>query len=66
MRRLPMYMKSWISKLDSFMQFNEREILTHAGKISHQIAMETAKKNMQSILKKDRLLMVKKEMLLMN
>ena len=39
MRRKPMYMKDWIKKLDSFLQVNERNVLTHAGKI----AAETAK-----------------------
>ncbi len=33
-----MYMKDWISKLDAFLQFNEREILTDAGKVSAEIA----------------------------
>jgi hypothetical protein len=42
MRRIPMYMKDWIKKLDGFLHFNEREILTHAGEISHQLAVETA------------------------
>ena len=39
MRRIPMYMKDWIRKLDSFMHVNEREILVHAGKISHELAL---------------------------
>lgn len=38
-RRKPMYMADWISKLDEFMKISEREILTHAGKVSHEIAM---------------------------
>ena len=42
MRRIPMHMKDWIKKLDGFLQLNERDILTHAGKISHQLALETA------------------------
>lgn len=42
MRRLPMYMKDWISKLDGFMQLNDRNILTHAGTISHQLAIDKA------------------------
>ncbi len=42
MRRIPMYMKDWIKKLDGFLQLNERNILNHSGKISHQIAVETA------------------------
>ncbi|MBU1087903.1 MAG: virulence RhuM family protein [Candidatus Omnitrophica bacterium] len=43
MRRIPMYMKDWIKKLHGFLQLNERDILTHAGKISHQVASEKAK-----------------------
>lgn len=42
MRRIPMYMKDWIKKLDGFLNLNERNILLHAGKISHELAMETA------------------------
>jgi len=38
----PMYMRAWISKLDSFLQLGERDILTHAGKISHDLAVEKA------------------------
>jgi hypothetical protein len=36
----PMYMKDWIARLDSILQMNGRELLTHAGKISHQMALE--------------------------
>jgi hypothetical protein len=39
MRRKPMYMADWISKLDEFMKVSERDILTHAGKVSHEIAV---------------------------
>ena len=42
MRRIPMYMADWIKKLDAFLSLNERDILTHAGKISHQMAKEMA------------------------
>ena len=42
MRRIPMHMADWIKKLDVFMTLNERDILTHAGKISHQMAIELA------------------------
>ncbi len=40
-RRL-MYMKDWIAKLDDFMRLSERDILTHAGKISHDAALAKA------------------------
>ena len=33
-----MYMRDWIAKLDSFLQFNEREILNDAGSVSAEIA----------------------------
>lgn len=42
MRRVPMYMGDWIKKLDSFMTLNDRDILTHAGEISHEIAKQLA------------------------
>src|SRR4030066_1964731 len=41
-RRIPMHMKDWIQKLDGFLSLNDREILEHAGKISHQLAVEHA------------------------
>lgn len=40
--RRPMYMKDWISKLDDFLRLSERDILTHAGKISNEAAIEHA------------------------
>jgi hypothetical protein len=39
-QRAPMYMKDWISRLDSILQLNGRELLTHAGKISHDMALQ--------------------------
>jgi len=41
-RHKPMHMADWIQKLDAFLQFNERNILTHAGRISQQMAEEKA------------------------
>jgi hypothetical protein len=41
-QRTPMYMKDWIQRLDSLLQLNGRELLTHAGKISHEMAMQKA------------------------
>ena len=34
----PMYMKDWIQKLDDFLKLSGRQLLTHAGKISAEIA----------------------------
>lgn len=39
-QQTPMYMKDWIERLDVILKMNERELLTHAGKISHQMALE--------------------------
>jgi hypothetical protein len=36
----PMYMKDWIERLDGILKMNGRELLTHAGKISHETALE--------------------------
>ncbi len=46
MRRTPMHMADWISKLNAFLTLNERAILDHAGKISHDMAVELARANM--------------------
>ncbi len=42
LRRVPMHMRDWIAKLDAFLTVNERAILEHAGKISHEMAKELA------------------------
>jgi hypothetical protein len=39
-QRTPMYMKDWIQRLDSILQLNGRELLTHAGKVSHEKALQ--------------------------
>jgi len=39
----PMYMRDWIAKLDDFLRLGERDILTHAGKISHKDAVAVAR-----------------------
>lgn len=38
--RTPMYIKDWIKRLDSILQMNGRELLTHAGNISHEMALK--------------------------
>jgi hypothetical protein len=37
-----MYMHDWITKLDDFLRLSDREILTHAGKVSHDEALDKA------------------------
>ena len=41
-RKRAMHMTDWVAKLDAFLRFNERNILTHAGKVSHELAEEHA------------------------
>ena len=37
-RKIPMTMKDWADKLNAFLQFNERDILDHPGKVSREVA----------------------------
>jgi hypothetical protein len=37
-RNIPMTMKDWAEKLNAFLQFNERDILDHPGKVSREVA----------------------------
>jgi hypothetical protein len=58
-QQTPMYMKDWIQRLDSILQLNGRELLTHAGKITHEKALEKSTeefekyRNAQKILEKE-------------
>lgn len=42
LNRKAMYMQDWIAKMDDFLRLSERNILTHAGKISHETAQAKA------------------------
>ncbi len=46
-QHIPMYMKDWIARLDNILQMNGRELLTHAGKISHQMALEKSNQELE-------------------
>jgi hypothetical protein len=46
-QQTPMYMKDWIARLDGLLQLNGREILSHAGTISHQMALEKSELEFQ-------------------
>ena len=39
MQQTPMYMKDWIARLDAVISLNGGELLTHAGKISHEMTI---------------------------
>jgi len=40
--RRPMYMRDWLAKLDDFLKLSGRDLLTDAGKISHDRALGKA------------------------
>ena len=42
MNRKPMTMQGWIGKLDDFLKLGDRDILTHAGKVSADVAKARA------------------------
>jgi hypothetical protein len=41
-RNIPMTMEDWAVRLDMFLEFDDREILQNAGKITAQIAKDHA------------------------
>lgn len=41
-RQIPMKMADWITKLDGFLTLNDRDILTSAGRVSHELAQSHA------------------------
>ncbi len=41
-KQRPMRMADWVERLDAFLRFNEYEILTHAGKVSAEVAKKLA------------------------
>ncbi len=41
--RKPIYMRDWIEKLHDFLRISEREILNHAGSVSHDEALAKAR-----------------------
>jgi len=56
---VPMYMLDWIKKLDDILQINGRELLTHAGKISHEMALQ--KSNEEFLKYKENQKVIEKE-----
>ncbi len=42
LNRRPMYMADWIAKLDDFLKLSERNVLAHAGRVSHETAISKA------------------------
>ncbi len=46
-QQTPMYMADWIKRLDTILKLNGRELLTYAGKISHEQALEKSRKEFE-------------------
>lgn len=53
-QQTPMYMQDWIERLDRILQLNGRELLTHAGKISHQMAVDKSTEEYQKFKESER------------
>jgi len=47
-RRRTLTMRDWEDKLDAFLQFNEREVLTHAGKLRADVVEKLALERYES------------------
>jgi len=45
-KRIVMNMKDWVEKLDAFLKFNEHDVLVHQGKVSHEVALKLAEKEL--------------------
>jgi hypothetical protein len=43
LNQTPMYMKDWVERLNDFLKMTGKEILQHAGTVSHEKAIEKAK-----------------------
>lgn len=50
----PMYMRDWVEKLRLILTMNEKNILEHAGSISHKVATDKAKAEYISYCKQQR------------
>lgn len=55
-RNIPMTMKDWTEKLNAFLQFNERDILNHPGKVSREMAKAFAESELEKYRVKQDLL----------
>lgn len=54
-RRKSMTMADWAGRLDAFLNFNEREVLTHAGKLRAEVAEKLAQERYETFAARNRL-----------
>lgn len=47
LNRKPMYMRDWIGKLDEFLRMSGREVLEHAGRVTHDEALRKAREEFE-------------------
>ncbi len=47
-RQIPMHMADWVKRLDTFLQFNEYDVLKNAGKVSHEVAQKLAEEQFEA------------------
>lgn len=52
--RKPMYMADWLQKLDDFMKLSGRDVLTHAGIVSHEVAKLKASQELEKYRERTR------------
>lgn len=45
-----MYINNWSTKLDDFLKISDREVITHRGKVSHEAALENARREYEIYL----------------
>lgn len=44
LNRKPMFMSDWIAKMDDFMRVSERDLLEHSGTVTHDEALDKARR----------------------
>lgn len=53
LERRPMTMRDWIAKLDDFLKASGRKMLTHAGKITHEQALQKAEQEYEKFRQRE-------------
>jgi hypothetical protein len=48
----PMYMRDWVARLDIILQLNGRELLDHAGNVSHEMALQKSAEEYEKFQKR--------------
>ncbi|MBA1332618.1 2-hydroxyacid dehydrogenase, partial [Candidatus Endoriftia persephone str. Guaymas] len=56
-RRKQVFLNDWATRLDDFLRFNERDVLTHAGEISKKAADELARREYERFAERRRSLL---------